>query len=302
MPTLAEVQDELKTCKPSSAVDMVRRKYLAELHEYTKRPTLVYASAFTVKDLPPGAASAISIHRGDIQAFMAALHEIKGNSLDLVLHSGGGQAEATEQIVNYLRSKFTDIRVIVPQNAMSAATMLACGANEILMGRHSALGPIDPQLTFNNYSVPAQSILDEFNTAVGHVNGNNNPLLWIERLRQLPPGVLVQCQKAIELSKKLVTEWLTEYMLAGDSERQPKARAIAEWLGDNNNFLTHGRAIGMNLAAQRGLVVKPLEADQGLQEAVLAAFHATVATFQHSNCVKLVENHLGKGAYTMMAS
>jgi ClpP class serine protease len=29
---------------------------------------------------------------------------------------------------------------------MSAATMVACAANQIVMGKHSFLGPIDPQL------------------------------------------------------------------------------------------------------------------------------------------------------------
>ena len=67
------------------------------------------------------------------------------NGLDLLMHSPGGSPDAAEAVVNYLRSKFTDIRVIIPQAAMSAATMLACAANRIVMGKHSSLGPIDPQ-------------------------------------------------------------------------------------------------------------------------------------------------------------
>ena len=44
---------------------------------------------------------------------------------------------------------------------MSAATMIACACDEIIMGKHSALGPIDPQITFDSFTSPAQSILDE---------------------------------------------------------------------------------------------------------------------------------------------
>ena len=81
----------------------------------------------------------------DLQGFMAAQHELKGPDLDLIVHSPGGSSEAAEQIVRYLRSRYSYIRVIVPLQAMSAGTMIACAADEIVMGRESALGPVDPQ-------------------------------------------------------------------------------------------------------------------------------------------------------------
>src|SRR5437870_9673496 len=100
----------------------------------------------------------------DMEGFMEALTPLPASDgLDLVLHSPGGSAEATEALVSYLRSKFSDIRVIVPQAAMSAATMLACAANLVVMGKHSSLGPIDPQMFLNTplgqKAVPAQAIL-----------------------------------------------------------------------------------------------------------------------------------------------
>ena len=49
---------------------------------------------------------------------------LEGDGLDLILHSPGGSPEAAEAIVSYLRSRFSHIRVIVPQLAMSAATMI----------------------------------------------------------------------------------------------------------------------------------------------------------------------------------
>jgi len=100
---------------------------------------------------------------------MSALHGLKNDKLDPILHSPGGSLEATEQIVNYLREKYAHIRVIIPQNAMSAATMIACAADVIVMGKHSAIGPIGPQITIptetGHFTAPAQSILDEFELA-----------------------------------------------------------------------------------------------------------------------------------------
>ncbi len=67
--------------------------------------------------------------------------------LDLILHTPGGEIDATESIVNYLRQMFEDdIRVIVPQIAMSGGTLIACACKQILVGSRSNLGPIDPHL------------------------------------------------------------------------------------------------------------------------------------------------------------
>ncbi|NUN98143.1 MAG: serine protease [Candidatus Omnitrophica bacterium] len=234
---------------------------------------------------------------------MSALNGVKGDALDLIIHSPGGTAEATEQIVNYLHRKFSEIRVIVPHSAMSAATMLACAASRIVMGKHSALGPIDPQiiLPFSGgvRAVPAQSILDEFEEAQTTINNPaNNPLMWVKRIGDYPPGILADCRKVSELSRTLVRGWLEDRMFAGDPEGGGKAKDLADWLGNNKNFLSHGRAIGIELARKQGFLVDALEDNQKLQEAVLTTFHATAATFRTTNCAKLVENHFGRGLYT----
>ena len=70
----------------------------------------------------------------DIQGFMEAIHNVTQTDLDLIIHSPGGSGEAAEAILLYIRSNFRHIRVFVPHMAMSAATMLACGADEIVMG------------------------------------------------------------------------------------------------------------------------------------------------------------------------
>ena len=76
----------------------------------------------------------------DIQALMEVTEDLHSSSVDLILHSPGGSPEVAEAIVAYLRSRFRDIRVIVPNLAMSAATMIACSGNKIVMGKHSLFG------------------------------------------------------------------------------------------------------------------------------------------------------------------
>jgi hypothetical protein len=229
---------------------------------------------------------------------MASLHNLKGRELDLILHSPGGSLEAADQIVQYLRAKYEHIRVIVPQNAMSAATMIACAADEIVMGKHSAIGPIDPQVLLTGVPVPAHTILADFEQARGECANNPNlSALWAPRFQTLPPGYLNLCSQTIELAKQKVEGWLAQYMFKGKNAE--KAKEIAGWLGNFPEHRTHGRPIGFDLADEKGLKVKRLEDDQKLQEAVLSLFHAIMVTFLTTQCLKFIENHNGKGHYVV---
>jgi len=143
MPTWGEILTELKQTEEKGVkppFDAVRRKYIATACKRTGRNVVLYATKWTQAggNIDP---ELLSITDEDIQGFMEVIHGLKGPNLDLIVHSHGGSAEATEAIVSYLRTKFSDIRVIIPQSAMSSATMLACASNRIVMGKHSFIGP-----------------------------------------------------------------------------------------------------------------------------------------------------------------
>ncbi len=94
---------------------------------------------------------------------MAMCHELNvENGLDLILHTPGGDVAATESIIDYLNNIFDgNIRAIIPQLAMSGGTMIACSCKEIVMGKQSSGGPVDPQIN----SVPAHGVISEFKNA-----------------------------------------------------------------------------------------------------------------------------------------
>ncbi|TLY27608.1 MAG: serine protease [Ignavibacteria bacterium] len=298
MPTWGEILAELNAVQQSTGqlpYDSVRRKYLKALHQHTRRQTILYATKWTQTGTGTIEPAAVSITDEDIQGFMEVIYGLKEKSLDLILHSPGGSAEAAEGIVTYLRSKFDDIRVIVPQAAMSAATMLACAANQIVMGKHSFLGPIDPQFILQTpigvQAVPAHAILDQFKQAQ---NDCKNPQLlssWLPILSQYGPGLLVQCKNAIDLSQELVKNWLHTYMFQGKT-RNPSTR-IAKKLAAHRDFKSHGRHIGIQQAISLGLVVEALENNHTLQGTALSVYHATMHTLAATNAVKIIENHLG---------
>lgn len=299
MPTREEISREILIAK-EGAQDTIRRRYLADLHAHTGRNTVLYASAFNSHRPVPD--YVVQVTQQDIQGFMAALHGLSGDNLDLILHSPGGSLEAADQIVGYLRSKFTHVRAIIPQNAMSVATMIACACDEIVMGKHSALGPIDPQITFptssGRFTAPAQAILDEFEQARQEIIANVAAApVWIGKLSNYPAGFLQICSNTVQQAKSKVADWLKAYMFRNDTEGAKRATAIGEWLGEAKNHMTHGRPISIGVARDQGLRVTALEDDQQLQERVLSVYHSTVLTFEATTCVKIVENHNGKGWY-----
>lgn len=69
------------------------------------------------------------------------------DKIDLYLYSVGGLTEVPWRIVSMIREFAKEFNVLIPYKAHSAATMIALGADQIVLGRKGELGPIDPQLS-----------------------------------------------------------------------------------------------------------------------------------------------------------
>lgn len=158
-----EINSKAAAISAQSAPDLVRRRYLDSLFRKTGRNVIAYYSGWLSKPNIEGA----QINDEDKNGIMMAVHDLdRSVGLDLILHTPGGELPATESIIDYLHRMFgDDIRVIVPQIAMSAGTLIACASKEILMGAHSNLGPIDPQVL----GVPAYGVVEEFETAANQI-------------------------------------------------------------------------------------------------------------------------------------
>lgn len=271
-----------------SQSDYVRRKYLKQLSDYTGRNTIAYYSAF----LSNPQADNIDINDLDMTGFMNALKGMEcKRGLDLILHTPGGSPAAAEAIISYLRNKFNyDIRVIVPQMAMSAGTMMACAAKEIIMGKQSSLGPIDPQ--FNG--IPAYNIQMEFEEAKIDLAANpQNAQYWAIKLQQYPAAFLKTAIDAIQLSGKLVREWLETGMFKGE-QAESMINTIVSRLNEHDDSKTHGRHFNLEFCKSIGLKIIELESDAVLQDDVLSVHHAYMLTLGGSNAIKIIECQNGK--------
>lgn len=281
---IEEIQAEAQKGTPSP-FDFVRRKYIFELHKKTGRNVIAYYSGWLYK---PGSSDVI-INDKDKNAFMATVHNLDRKlGLDLILHTPGGDLAATESIVDYLHKMFDgNIRAIIPQLAMSAGTMIALSCTEIIMGKQSNLGPIDPQMG----GVACQAVLDEFEQAVADVKANPAAApLWQTIISKYHPTFLGACKNSIEWSEKLVGEWLSKNMCKGDSRLEKK---VLKEFGDHKENKSHARHISTERCKEMGLKIIDMESDQVLQGLILTVHHAFIHSFAHSTATKIVENQLG---------
>lgn len=298
MPAWGEVQREISHLAAQGdnfALDTVRRKYLAQLSQKTGRTTIVYYSGWlSVQTTNP----LLVINDDDKMGFMQAAHNVDHNAgLDLILHTPGGSVTAAESLVDYLLKVFKgDLRVIVPQIAMSAGTMIACASREIVMGKQSNLGPIDPQVN----GLPAYDVLAEFDRAVrDSARSPGAAQMWQTIIGKYHPTFLSSCEHAIALSKEIVKRWLEQGMFKGNPRAKSMANRVVRALSNRDHNREHGRHIHAERCMEIGLNVTALEADQQFQDLVLTVHHACGYTMSGASVVKIIENHQG-AAYMRM--
>jgi ClpP class serine protease len=83
----------------------------------------------------------------DAEGVLRAIHETSpGRPIEIILHTPGGLVVAAQQIASALADHDGKVTAIVPHYAMSGGTLIALAADEIVLGAHAALGPVDPQL------------------------------------------------------------------------------------------------------------------------------------------------------------
>ena len=191
---LREIQKQRDDPSGDSAADKVRLQYLRALEKHVGRNIICYYSGFLSK---PRNFEGMEINDEDTNGFMLCIHGMerrKERGLDLILHTPGGDGDATESLIHYLREMFgTNIRAFVPQIAMSAGTILACSCKEIFLGKHSNLGPVDPQIN----EIAAYGVLAEIETAYKDICGDERrAYVWNPILSNYTPGFVQRCHDA----------------------------------------------------------------------------------------------------------
>jgi len=127
--------------------------------------------------------------------------------VDVIVHSPGGLVLAAEQIAHAIKRHRAKVTVFVPHYAMSGGTLIALGADEIVMDDNAVLGPVDPQVG----GMPAASIVAAVE-AKGVGRTGDRTLV----LADVAHKALVQMRRAVEelLADKMPSEQAREVAAA----------------------------------------------------------------------------------------
>jgi hypothetical protein len=237
-----------------------------KIEAHRNRSLIVY-----VTSLQPGAGGQMA--PDVIQEFTRQIIAIPKDKkdIDLLIVSNGGDPTVAWRIITILRERFKSVEVLLPYAAFSAATLLALGANKIIMHPFSNLGPVDPQLTYTR-RIPGQQ--ESFETIVFGSEDISHFLNFVRK----DVGILdqEQLQRAFELVCKDVgaipigiakrstqlSLSMGENLLSLHMTDKSKAKAIAEAL--NKSFYSHGYPLGRKEAKEIGLSVS--DADETIEE------------------------------------
>lgn len=212
---------------------------------------------------------ALASMAGDvIDELIDQIRAIEKNSetcVDLLIESTGGDPLTSWRIISLLRSSFKKVSVIVPHSAFSAATLLALGADEIIMGPYGSLGPIDPQITTRKKDGTTQQFGYEdvvsflsFVREEGGITEQQYIKGAFEKLCEVvEPPVLGFAKRSSSLSISIGEKMLQMHMT--DPEKKAQAHSIAMKL--NKNFFSHGHALGRKEAEEIGLNVTAPDAE-----------------------------------------
>ncbi|MGZ6582300.1 MAG: SDH family Clp fold serine proteinase [Gaiellaceae bacterium] len=101
----------------------------------------------------------------DAESVLQAIRETPaGKTIEIILHTPGGLVLAASQIARALNDHDGTVIAVVPHYAMSGGTLIALAADEIVLDKHAALGPVDPQLG----QYPAASLVEVVAMPGGH--------------------------------------------------------------------------------------------------------------------------------------
>jgi Serine dehydrogenase proteinase len=205
--------------------------------------------------------------------------------IDLWLESPGGDAHAAYKLALLLKAVASKIRVVIPDYAKSAATLLSLAGDEIYLAPGADLGPLDAQMPDEGSytgSISALNIAraaDEVaRDAVAMAVEGGADLLAVTGLsraqtidamlrfsasfseplvRQLDPKVVHHAKQMLQVTAKYAEQLLRD-------AKTPYPLRIAKALVET--FPTHGYVISRDEARDLGLPILPLESYEFLEK------------------------------------
>lgn len=201
----------------------------------------------------------------------------------LILDTGGGYIETAERIAGALHHNYRKVLFVIPDQAMSAGTVLAMAGDEIWMNYYSTLGPIDPQIERKRGDVtrylPALGYLAKYEELIAKSKAGTLTAVEAAYLVQnFDAAELYQFEQARDLSIALLKQWLVKYKFKNWKTtktrkekvtarlRRKRAEEVGKTLSDTKRWYSHGRGITREvLEKQLKLKIEHIEANAQIE-------------------------------------
>ena len=219
----------------------------------------------------------------------------------MILQTLGGVVEVVERIVDVIRNFYQEVIVIVPDQAMSAGTVLTLSADKIMMDYFSRLGPIDPQIFKDDKLVPALSYIKQYEKLNEKAMEGTLTTAEYAMLQKLDLGELYQFEQARELSVELLIKWLSQYKFkdwettethghpVSQEMKKERAKKIANKLNDPNRWHSHERGINIStLTDELNLKIEDYSENEKLSVTVKEYFNLLMDYLTRQNLISFV--------------
>lgn len=218
----------------------------------------------------------------------------KTERIDLFLNSYGGAVDTPYKIVNLIREFCDKFSVIIPFVAKSAATMVAIGSDEIVMGPISELGPIDPLVRhplYNDLWVPVQSIrlcIDFMEEKLAQSKDSKITASVLYPIsNKLDPWILGDYEKSIKASYQYAEALLENNMF---KENKDKVKLVTKTMTEK--YFSHGYCINRK-EALNDLGLNIVYADGDMWHLIWALYLAYDDYMQGKNYSSVMETVSG---------
>lgn len=285
---------------PTLDIVAERKKQLERIAQLRKRDILVYAadSAKARQGAPVG------IDNSDLLPITDQISNLSGSAIDVLLETGGGSGETTEDIVRLLYGKYKSVAFIIPGMAKSAGTIMTMAGDEILMEPASSLGPIDAQIQWEGKVFSAEAFLKGLEAIKEEVTATNSlNRAYIPVLQRISPGEIQHAENALSFAKDLVTAWLRDHKFQNwtvhrthnhgspvtAEQKEARAKEIADKLCDHSKWLSHGRSIKISDLKSIGLEITDYSEQPELADAIRRYNVLLQMTFDSTGIYKLFE-------------
>ena len=116
-----------------------------------------------------------------------------------------------------------------------------------------------------------------------------NAQYWAIKLQQYPAAFMKTAIDAIDLSGKLLKEWLGTCMFDSNKDKSIIEKIVTK-LNEHDDSKIHERHLNADFCKNIGLKVEMMEDEAELQDKILSLHHAYMITLDLTPAIKLIEN------------